>query len=404
MATAEASTESVTAKGVQPEPETNSTANDNDGPASSTADSASLSTQIQEAMDGAEEQKTAADQSSPPVAPSEPAVPTEDAVTANEPEPQPLSATPRDPAVDQLHALFPDVDLEIIETVLAASGGSLDEATEQLLILSDPSYKPDPVEVSSPGSSQVVQTADPVWINSRSFSSSRRTRSLRGNSRRRTKRLRRNNGDVVRLPGRSRLRPQRTQRPVEAGKASLDPCRTSPMCRNRGAIRRAIRACLRCLRPSRRARPAGRRLHTPLKFRTAAPRHRRATSWPRLENRCASRSFTCFLSRSQLGLTLLVAPLDLHNDCAVPSLRNKARRRSRVCSARSRRELQRWTTRLFALRAFSISVIAPIAPETFSRICQLTRYGSPAALRQRSTRHRHRCLVKTPTLRSLLPP
>lgn len=148
MATAEASTESVTAKSVQPEPETNSTTNDNDGPASSTADSASLSTQIQEAMDGAEEQKTAADQSSPPVAPLEPAVPTEDAVIANKPEPQPLSATPRDPAVDQLHALFPDVDLEIIETVLAASGGSLDEATEQLLILSDPTYKPDPVEAS----------------------------------------------------------------------------------------------------------------------------------------------------------------------------------------------------------------------------------------------------------------
>ncbi|BGP53870.1 hypothetical protein JCM8202_006063 [Rhodotorula sphaerocarpa] len=54
----------------------------------------------------------------------------------------------RDPAVEQLRALFPNVDLEIVEAVLAASGGSLDEATEQLLVLSDPTYKPDPVEMS----------------------------------------------------------------------------------------------------------------------------------------------------------------------------------------------------------------------------------------------------------------
>lgn len=149
MATAEVSTESVTAQGVQPGSETAGTARDHDGAASSTADSASLSTQIQDAMDGSEEQKTETDQSIPPLALSEGADPTEDAVTARDsPEPQPLSATPRDPAVDQLHALFPDVDLEIIETVLAASGGSLDEATEQLLILSDPTYKPDPVEAS----------------------------------------------------------------------------------------------------------------------------------------------------------------------------------------------------------------------------------------------------------------
>jgi hypothetical protein len=155
MATGEASTEPVTAQGVQSGPETAGTANNNDGPAeASTADSASLSTQIQDAIHDSGEQKNATDQSSPPVAPSEAAAPTEVSVTANASEPQPLSATPRDPAVDQLHALFPDVDLEIIETVLAASGGSLDEATEQLLILSDPTYKPDPVEVGCFRSSQ----------------------------------------------------------------------------------------------------------------------------------------------------------------------------------------------------------------------------------------------------------
>lgn len=74
---------------------------------------------------------------------------TSSAAADEEPAPH-GTETPRDPKVDQLRALFPNVDLEIVETVLAASGGSLDEATEQLLILSDPSYKPDPVEVRLP--------------------------------------------------------------------------------------------------------------------------------------------------------------------------------------------------------------------------------------------------------------
>lgn len=56
---------------------------------------------------------------------------------------------PRDLQVDQLRALFPQVEIEILEAVLAASGGSLDEATEQLLVMNDPEYKPDPVEVRS---------------------------------------------------------------------------------------------------------------------------------------------------------------------------------------------------------------------------------------------------------------
>ncbi|BGP30071.1 hypothetical protein JCM10296v2_001823 [Rhodotorula toruloides] len=55
---------------------------------------------------------------------------------------------PRDPQVDQLRALFPQVEVEILEAVLVASGGSLDEATEQLLVMNDPEYKPDPVELS----------------------------------------------------------------------------------------------------------------------------------------------------------------------------------------------------------------------------------------------------------------
>ncbi|GAA5978145.1 hypothetical protein JCM10908_004245 [Rhodotorula pacifica] len=114
------------------------------------SDSASLSTQIQGAMGHQEERETDTSKASSSATPQEAVTQPADLVISadrDEREPQPLSATPRDPAVDQLHALFPDVDLEIIETVLAASGGSLDEATEQLLILSDPNYKPDPVEL-----------------------------------------------------------------------------------------------------------------------------------------------------------------------------------------------------------------------------------------------------------------
>ena len=57
------------------------------------------------------------------------------------------------------------------------------------------------------------------------------------------------------------------------------------------------------------------------------------------------------------SIWLVLSPsLDLQHPCAAPSLRNKARGHSRVCSARSRRESQRWTMRLFALRAFPILI------------------------------------------------
>lgn len=59
--------------------------------------------------------------------------------------------------------------------------------------------------------------------------------------------------------------------------------------------------------------------------------------------------------------------------------------------------------RLFALRAFSISVTASRAPSRLWAV-STDRRGSPTALRRQSTRHRRLCLVKTPTLRSLLPP
>ncbi|GAA5874942.1 hypothetical protein JCM3774_000455 [Rhodotorula dairenensis] len=117
------------------------------------ADSVSRAAQIQAVKTDSEETQTGAVESNaPPAVEQAVAEPPTGLVTADTPasdprEPQPLAATPRDPKVDQLHALFPDVDLEIVETVLAASGGSLDEATEQLLILSDPNYKPDPVEL-----------------------------------------------------------------------------------------------------------------------------------------------------------------------------------------------------------------------------------------------------------------
>lgn len=47
---------------------------------------------------------------------------------------------PIDPKVAQLAALFPATSNDIIEAVLAAVGGSLEQATETLLSMNDPSF------------------------------------------------------------------------------------------------------------------------------------------------------------------------------------------------------------------------------------------------------------------------
>lgn len=62
----------------------------------------------------------------------------------SQPEPQ----RPRDPKVAQLKALFPDLEDGVLEAVIEGCGGSLDEATEQLLMMSDPSFKTDVHQLS----------------------------------------------------------------------------------------------------------------------------------------------------------------------------------------------------------------------------------------------------------------
>lgn len=50
---------------------------------------------------------------------------------------------------------FPDLDVDVIETILASQGGNLDAAFEVLLGMSDPSYKPEPRQ--SEGMNQLRQ-------------------------------------------------------------------------------------------------------------------------------------------------------------------------------------------------------------------------------------------------------
>ncbi|CAE6374551.1 unnamed protein product [Rhizoctonia solani] len=45
-----------------------------------------------------------------------------------------------DPAVTSLHAMFPDFDLLVIQSVLEATGGDKDQAVDSLLSMSDPDY------------------------------------------------------------------------------------------------------------------------------------------------------------------------------------------------------------------------------------------------------------------------
>ncbi|KAK4518555.1 uncharacterized protein ATC70_008774 [Mucor velutinosus] len=46
--------------------------------------------------------------------------------------------------IKTLKDAFPDLDIDVIETILASQGGNLDAAFEVLLGMSDPSYKPEP--------------------------------------------------------------------------------------------------------------------------------------------------------------------------------------------------------------------------------------------------------------------
>ncbi|WVR03649.1 hypothetical protein IAU60_000644 [Kwoniella sp. DSM 27419] len=47
------------------------------------------------------------------------------------------------PKVEELHQMFPTVEIGVIELVLETTGGSQDRAIEQLLAMTDPNFKPD---------------------------------------------------------------------------------------------------------------------------------------------------------------------------------------------------------------------------------------------------------------------
>ncbi|GAA6054548.1 hypothetical protein JCM3770_006023 [Rhodotorula araucariae] len=86
-----------------------------------------------------------------PSSPSPPLDTVTAAVPASDASPQPTHPQdnpPRDPKVAQLKALFPDLEEGVLEAVLEGSAGSLDEATEQLLVMSDPNFKTDTTELS----------------------------------------------------------------------------------------------------------------------------------------------------------------------------------------------------------------------------------------------------------------
>ncbi|KAK4053697.1 hypothetical protein OIV83_001353 [Microbotryomycetes sp. JL201] len=53
-----------------------------------------------------------------------------------------------DPSVQHLKAIFPDQTDDVLEAVLAANGGDLQRATEQLLQMSDPNYKQDAAAIA----------------------------------------------------------------------------------------------------------------------------------------------------------------------------------------------------------------------------------------------------------------
>lgn len=62
--------------------------------------------------------------------------------------PDPQMRPDTNPKVSELHAMFPTVELSVIELVLETCGGSTDRAIEQLLAMSDPTFKPDELNVA----------------------------------------------------------------------------------------------------------------------------------------------------------------------------------------------------------------------------------------------------------------
>ncbi|KAM0792181.1 hypothetical protein ACM66B_004878 [Microbotryomycetes sp. NB124-2] len=53
-----------------------------------------------------------------------------------------------DPNVQQLKAIFPDQSDDVLEAVLAANGGDLERATDQLLQINDPDFTQDATTIA----------------------------------------------------------------------------------------------------------------------------------------------------------------------------------------------------------------------------------------------------------------
>jgi len=61
--------------------------------------------------------------------------------------PAPPATTPQaNPKVAELQAMFPTVEVSVIELVLETCGGSTDRSIEQLLSMTDDNFKPDELE------------------------------------------------------------------------------------------------------------------------------------------------------------------------------------------------------------------------------------------------------------------
>jgi hypothetical protein len=61
--------------------------------------------------------------------------------------PAPPATTPHaNPKVAELQAMFPTVEVSVIELVLETCGGSTDRSIEQLLSMTDDNFKPDELE------------------------------------------------------------------------------------------------------------------------------------------------------------------------------------------------------------------------------------------------------------------
>ena len=54
--------------------------------------------------------------------------------------------------IQQLKELVPEVDIEVIEVIYEQNANNLEKSLNELLQLSDPNYKPEPISQGNPAS------------------------------------------------------------------------------------------------------------------------------------------------------------------------------------------------------------------------------------------------------------